>query len=510
MHLNHKQFLAAASAARVQVQKPVIDEQCPLCLKSGLTSVRAFTAHVGRHMEGIALTSLPRNDESDPEADDESQSTRSQPRLNARAPSVPIVPRSESSRRSSSPMISPVSPNDLRTDSDEEPPPGIEGKLPHSPQASPFEVEGPPEEQCPHPDCGRVFKNLDAHMLTHQPEGLFDGPLKCPVSACEFHIKGFTRQRDQIWHTLTHYKGTIVCYFCPGAGSAAGKSFSRPDVFKRHLSSVHGVERRLLKSRRQISTTSTSLTDYRGRSFSNCSTCSAAFTNSQAFYEHLDLCVLRAVLATEAVDSEAKVELERSVEMMILQYTPTSAPEKYDHRHLDSKDQNPATTKDELNFATTPQEHPSKYSTSQPLQDTAQAALADVSGDVVDKGPETILKARGNSNSPKHVMFELLMDEAQNGRLPMRVLINTQDRTDSIVATVKDFYGISENRGVSFEDSKGNLLVPSYENFEDSMVVVVRTAAVDGSNATEAPGAHSGRNCWAVGSSPWAGPDRLS
>jgi hypothetical protein len=83
MHLNDKQFLAAASAARVTAQKPVIDEQCPLCLKSGLTSVRAFTTHVGRHMEGIALASLPREDGSDSEAEDESQSTRSQPRSKA-------------------------------------------------------------------------------------------------------------------------------------------------------------------------------------------------------------------------------------------------------------------------------------------------------------------------------------------------------------------------------------------------------------------------------------------
>jgi hypothetical protein len=109
MHLNHKQFLAVASAARVKAPKPVIDEQCPLCLKSGWMSVRAFTTHVGRHMEGIALASLPRNDESDPEADNESQSTRSQPRLKAsgspNAPSVPIVPRSEGPRRSSSHIL---------------------------------------------------------------------------------------------------------------------------------------------------------------------------------------------------------------------------------------------------------------------------------------------------------------------------------------------------------------------------------------------------------------------
>jgi hypothetical protein len=79
MQLNHKQFVAAVSAARVTAQKPVIDEQCPLCLECGWASVRAFTTHVGRHMEGIALASLPKNDETDSEAD-ESQSTHSLPR----------------------------------------------------------------------------------------------------------------------------------------------------------------------------------------------------------------------------------------------------------------------------------------------------------------------------------------------------------------------------------------------------------------------------------------------
>ena len=371
MHLNHEQFLAAASAARVKPQKPVTDEQCPLCLKSGWTSVRALTTHVGRHMEGIALASLPRNGEFDLEADDESQSTRSQPRLKARgspnAPSVPTVSRSESPRRSGSPVLSSVSPNDLRTDHDEGSSRGIEGKLLCSPQASPFGEEEPTEEQRPRPNRGRgVFKDLEAHMLTRQPERSFEGPLKCPVWACEFHIKGFTRRCDQTQHTLTHYKGTIVCYFCSGVGSAAEKSFGRADVFKRHLSSVHGVKQRRLPS----------LFDYSRHAFSNCSTCSATFTNVHVFYEHLDLCVLRAVLATEAVDPEAKVELERSMEMMILKYTPTTGPEKCDRRHLDSEDQNPATTKDERNFAIIPQEHPLGHSTSQSLEDTAQAGAS--------------------------------------------------------------------------------------------------------------------------------------
>jgi len=34
---------------------------------------------------------------------------------------------------------------------------------------------------CPIPECGRVFKDLKAHMFTHQNER----PEKCPIATCE-------------------------------------------------------------------------------------------------------------------------------------------------------------------------------------------------------------------------------------------------------------------------------------------------------------------------------------
>ncbi|KAI7247804.1 hypothetical protein KC335_g18725, partial [Hortaea werneckii] len=100
---------------------------------------------------------------------------------------------------------------------------------------------------CPIPTCGRHVKDLKAHMLTHQNER----PEKCPIPTCEYHIKGFARKYDKNRHTLTHYKGTMVCGFCPGSGSAAEKSFNRADVFKRHLTSVHGVEQTPPNARRK-------------------------------------------------------------------------------------------------------------------------------------------------------------------------------------------------------------------------------------------------------------------
>lgn len=134
-------------------------------------------------------------------------------------------------------------------------------------------------------------------MLTHQSER----PEKCPITNCAYHHKGFARKYDKNRHTLTHYKGNMVCGFCPGSGSASEKSFNRADVFKRHLTSVHGVEQTPPNSRKKRSGSSvnkkvsTQAVDATAR----CSTCSATFKNAQEFYEHLDDCVLRVVQQEE-------------------------------------------------------------------------------------------------------------------------------------------------------------------------------------------------------------------
>lgn len=160
-----------------------------------------------------------------------------------------------------------------------------------------FDDDGRERGRCPNPDCGRIFKDLKAHMLTH----LSERPEKCPIVTCEYHQKGFARKYDKNRHTLTHYKGTMVCDFCPGSGSAAEKSFNRADVFKRHLTSVHGVEQTPPNSRKKSPSaasakkSSSTPQDTAGR----CSTCSAMFHNAQEFYEHLDDCVLRVVQQEE-------------------------------------------------------------------------------------------------------------------------------------------------------------------------------------------------------------------
>jgi hypothetical protein len=160
-----------------------------------------------------------------------------------------------------------------------------------------FDEESKEKGRCPHPDCGRVFKDLKAHMLTHQSER----PEKCPIVTCEYHVKGFARKYDKNRHTLTHYKGTMVCGFCPGSGSPAEKSFNRADVFKRHLTSVHGVEQTPPNCRKRSpgAASGKKVSDYCQDATGKCSTCSATFSNAQDFYEHLDDCVLRVVQQVE-------------------------------------------------------------------------------------------------------------------------------------------------------------------------------------------------------------------
>ncbi|KAF2197846.1 hypothetical protein GQ43DRAFT_186462 [Delitschia confertaspora ATCC 74209] len=166
---------------------------------------------------------------------------------------------------------------------------------------SSYELDDETREKgmCPLPECGRVFKDLKAHMLTHQNER----PEKCPITTCEYHIKGFARKYDKNRHTLTHYKGTMVCGFCPGSGSAAEKSFNRADVFKRHLTSVHGVEQNPPNSRKKSPTGRKGYSGSPQNMTGTCSTCSVTFANAQEFYEHLDDCVLRVV--QQADPSEA-------------------------------------------------------------------------------------------------------------------------------------------------------------------------------------------------------------
>lgn len=84
--------------------------------------------------------------------------------------------------------------------------------------------------------------------------------------------------------------------------------------------------------------------------------------------------------------------------------------------------------------------------------------------------------------TPKSVAFELLLDgnSKVRARIPMRVQIYPHDTTDSIVTTVKNFYGIYDSgaSGVSFEDESGITLIARYENLRNNMTVYVRVIPI--------------------------------
>lgn len=85
-----------------------------------------------------------------------------------------------------------------------------------------------------------------------------------------------------------------------------------------------------------------------------------------------------------------------------------------------------------------------------------------------------------NNMSPaKSIAFELLLDEGSKtrARIPLRVVLNAHDNIESIITTVKNFYGIYDNHGVGFEDQWGNTLIASYENLRANSTVYVRIVA---------------------------------
>lgn len=143
------------------------------------------------------------------------------------------------------------------------------------------------------PTCGRAVKDLPSHMLTHQDER----PEKCPIATCNFHTKGFARKYDKQRHTLIHYQGTIICPFCPGVGTDFEKSFSRADNFKKHLMKSHGVEQTPPNSRKNLLASGGGATGHIGAN-ATCSICRGQFATAQAFYEHLDECIVSQVLST--------------------------------------------------------------------------------------------------------------------------------------------------------------------------------------------------------------------
>ncbi|KAM5356276.1 hypothetical protein ACJ41O_002922 [Fusarium nematophilum] len=170
----------------------------------------------------------------------------------------------------------------------------VESSMPIE-RASPSRRPAENRTKCPHPDCGREFRDLASHMLTHQEER----PEKCPIVTCEYHTKGFARKYDKNRHALTHYRGSMVCPFCPGVGSPFEKVFTRADVFKRHLTAAHQVDQTGHSSGHRLPGGE----DPAGTR-ARCSICQNGFGTAQDFYEHLDDCVLSVIVPSASTTSQ--------------------------------------------------------------------------------------------------------------------------------------------------------------------------------------------------------------
>ncbi|KAL8656873.1 MAG: hypothetical protein Q9226_002483 [Calogaya cf. arnoldii] len=132
------------------------------------------------------------------------------------------------------------------------------------------------------------------------------------------------------------------------------------------------------------------------------------------------------------------------------------------------------------------QQRAHQYPTRQSTSNTVQSLLHETNGSVppdhtysgkLQKGRPGYDASIAVPSLPKNVAFELLFDGPNTrARLPMRVQIFPHDTTDSIVTTVKNFYGLYDGAttGVSFEDERGTTLIARYENLRNNMVVYVR------------------------------------
>lgn len=64
-------MLATLSAARKFMSDPLDKQKCPLCHRTDWTARRDSVTPLGRHLEKIALSTLPREDDGDSTSSDE-------------------------------------------------------------------------------------------------------------------------------------------------------------------------------------------------------------------------------------------------------------------------------------------------------------------------------------------------------------------------------------------------------------------------------------------------------
>ncbi|KAF7514087.1 hypothetical protein GJ744_004412 [Endocarpon pusillum] len=170
---HHCKPLAASSLTRSIGPLPATNERCPLCLQKGWPSRREFETHVGRHLEEIALSVLPRDVDSDSDQHSDAH---------------------ETSNRGMS--------------------------LPGSESQNPERSSSTKKHRCPY--CATEFTrhyNLKSHLLTHSHEKPY---------ICQTCQSRFRRLHDLKRHTKLHTgERPHICPKC-------GRKFARGDALARH------------------------------------------------------------------------------------------------------------------------------------------------------------------------------------------------------------------------------------------------------------------------------------
>lgn len=274
LYESRREWFAHLQSQHSISESPDVHVDCPLCLSS-LPSGKQLERHLGRHLEELALFALPRSEEDDDEAA--------------------------------------ISPDE---DSDKSHDPVGEGRC---------------------PQCDLVFRDLRAHVLTHNRT---ERPEKCPIVTCEYHTKGFARKYDRHRHVLAHYRGVMVCHFCPDPGTPKEKSFNRADVFKRHLSAVHMVNQLPPNQRNTRPIPSIEIgMKHTSDSTGNCSICNETFRDAQDFIDHIDNCITIKVLqgSSEPINHEVNddEEMKKASKHNFLGAEDPIDPPDYKNSHND-------------------------------------------------------------------------------------------------------------------------------------------------------------------------------
>lgn len=249
------QHAIALDSARRITSKPIDEQQCRLCKAIPGSTRRAFSTHVGRHMEQIALVVLPRETEDGLEGSSDASDLpiHGQQEGPSLGPDVVLSPNAESG-----------SVNKTETsvfgDSETGHLADINSVIRDAGTASPFlgantlsEVieraeKWSAENQISTPDSAD-YSNMFLKPYNEHSQiaaaSLIERPYKCPVPGCK-KLSGFTyagglRRHEREVHSL--HGGPTTLHMCPHAGCvrSTGSGFRRMKNLREHFRRAHTV-----------------------------------------------------------------------------------------------------------------------------------------------------------------------------------------------------------------------------------------------------------------------------